>query len=93
MDESTDTWMMTGTAFGDFNLDGTVSLLDLGILGDHYDMLGGWASGDANGDSIVVLLDLGVLGDHYSYDRAAIPEPATLSLLALGGVALLKRRK
>jgi hypothetical protein len=82
----------TGTAFGDFNLDGLVGILDLGLLGDGYNSTNGWANGDANGDGTIGILDLGLLGDNYGYDGSAIPEPATMSLLGLGAVALLRRR-
>jgi hypothetical protein len=83
----------TGTEFGDFNLDGMVSILDLGALGDGYGVGTGWAQGDANGDGTVGILDLGFLGDNYGYDGSAIPEPATMSLLGLGAVAILRRRR
>jgi len=82
----------TGTAFGDFNLDGMVGILDLGLLGDGYNQASGWANGDANGDGSVGILDLGLLGDNYGYDGGAIPEPATMSLLGLGALALMRRR-
>ncbi len=83
----------TGTEFGDFNLDGVVGILDLGLLGDNYATSAGWALGDANGDGSVGILDLGLLGDNYGFDGSAIPEPATMSLLGLGAVALIRRRK
>ncbi len=84
----------TGTEFGDFNLDGLVGILDLGILGDNYNTPGGWAQGNANcADDNVGILDLGLLGDNYGYDGSAIPEPTTLSLLGIGAVAILKRRR
>lgn len=34
-----------------------------------------------------------VLFDHVTLDATAVPEPATLSLIGLGGLALLRRRK
>jgi hypothetical protein len=83
----------TGTEFGDFNLDGVVGILDLGLLGDGYSQSLGWADGDANGDGTVGILDLGYLGDYYGYDGSAIPEPMTMSLLVLGAVAALKHRR
>jgi hypothetical protein len=83
----------TGTEFGDFNLDGTVGILDLGLLGDNYATSAGWALGDANGDGSVGILDLGLLGDNYGFDGSAIPEPMTMSLLAMGAVGVLARRK
>ena len=85
---------VTGSFFADFNLDGMVSILDLGVLGDGYNQTGTWATGDANGDGAVDLLDLGVLGDNYNLSLpGAIPEPATMSLLAIGAVALIRRKK
>jgi hypothetical protein len=86
-------WFMTGTQFGDFNLDGEVGILDLGLLGDSYNTTSGWATGDANGDGTTGILDLGLLGDNYGFDRSAIPEPASAMLLVAGAGALLKRRR
>ncbi len=82
----------TGTMPGDFNLDGTVGILDLGALGDGYNQSLGWADGDANGDGMVGILDLGQLGDNYGYDGSTIPEPASGALLLCGVIAVLKRR-
>ena len=80
--------------YGDANLDGAVDLLDLGILGDNYNAAGGWAQGDFNGDGIVTLLDLGILGDYYGSEiPSGVPEPATMALLAMGGLAILRRRR
>jgi len=78
--------------FGDFNLDGLIDLLDLGVVGDEYGLGSGWATGDANGDGAVDLLDLGAVGDNYGF-AVSVPEPATMTLLAIGGIAALIRRK
>ena len=44
--------------FGDANLDGTVNLLDLTALANHWKQTGYWAQGDFNYDGTVNLLDL-----------------------------------
>ncbi len=89
---------------GDANLDATVNVLDLGALANHYGepSEGNWLVGDFNGDGEVNVLDLGVLANEYRWSAgggsagltagAPVPAPAVLPLLALGAVALLRRR-
>jgi len=81
---------------GDANADGVVNLLDLDLLGQSYGMTEGaeCINGDFNGDGKVDLLDLDILGRNYgeTYD-GAVPEPATLGLLTLGGLAVMGRRR
>ncbi len=86
---------------GDTNLDWRVDISDygafvsaLGGVGDRYT--------DFNGDGFVDLSDFAILRSHFGDSvasplsaapmAAATPEPATLSLLALGGLAMLRRR-
>ena len=55
-----------------------------------------WRDADFTGDGVVNVYDLAALANHYGYDGTAggpIPEPATLALLALGGLALTRRRQ
>ena len=77
---------------GDANYDDKVDYLDLGALAASYRGTGGWEQGDFTGDGNIDYLDLGVLAGNYRYDGTALPEPATLSLLMLAGLALLRRR-
>jgi hypothetical protein len=87
---------------GDTNEDGVIDELDFGNLvaqfgGDPDD-----ESADFNGDGRVDLNDFVIMRENFGFGvglapdaefLAATPEPATLSLLALGGLVVLRRRK
>lgn len=92
---------------GDTNLDGLVSVVDLGTLRANLDGAGTWAQGDTNGDGQITVVDLGALRanlDHsvleglggvpsVSSAPSVIPEPGSLGLLALGGLMVLGSRQ
>lgn len=74
----------------DANRDGTVDGDDLAIMQANLGQsvaAGSVGSGDANGDGQVTQADLDL------YNLATVPEPASVALLGLCGVLLLRRRK
>ena len=77
---------------GDANNDGSVDILDLDILGANWGQPDrSWDEGSFNGDGQVDILDLDTLGANWG--GGAVPEPATMALLALGAVAMLRKRR
>jgi len=83
-----------GTFVADFNTDGTVDLADLTILRTNSGQIGmGFADGDTNCDGAIDLADLTTLRGLSGSSVSGVPEPATLSLLMLGTLGLLQRRR
>jgi hypothetical protein len=83
-----------GTIVGDFNFDGAVNGTDLSIMSAGFGTATGYAGGNANCDAVVNGTDLSILASSFGLSAtAAIPEPTTLGLLTLTGMALLRRRK
>jgi hypothetical protein len=84
----------SGTFRGDFNTDGTVNGTDLSILSGGFGTSVGFAGGNANCDLTVNGTDLSILSSVFGNDAtAAVPEPVTMSMMAVGAMALLRRRK
>ena len=82
---------------GDATGNNTVDLIDLGALSTNWNQAGKtWADGDFSADGRVTLIDLGVLAANWGWSASSpspIPEPASMSILALGAFALPRRRK
>ena len=85
---------------GDVNNDGVVNGLDISLITSHWLQTGTGAVGDANGDGVVNGLDISVVASHWlqtggagANGGAAVPEPSTIFLSAVGGVVLLACRR
>ena len=83
---------------GDANLDQAVDGLDYVSWSNNYQVAAmGWAGGDFNNDGVTDGLDYVIWSNNYQQScpgvPGAVPEPATLSLVAIGALALLKRRR
>ncbi len=75
---------------GDANRDGRVSFSDYVLLETNFGKSGSWAQGDFDGDGVITFKDYIVL--ERNFGQSSVPEPATLSLLACGALALLRRK-
>jgi len=81
---------------GDVTADGIVNGQDIALIAAHWLQTGAGVPGDANGDGVVNGQDIADVASNwlqtaggYVGGGAAVPEPSTLILAALGGLALL----
>jgi hypothetical protein len=89
------------TSYGDSNLDKATDFGDFQTLLNHWQASGaaiGWAQADFNGDGVVDFLDFQILLNYWNpggwnYAPSQTPEPASLTLILLGGLALLRRSR
>ena len=97
------------TYFGDSNLDGKVDTSDFMTLGLNFGATGKvWATGDFNYDGVVNALDFNAIATNFGRTTLAapglsatpapvlgslVPEPGSLTLLALGAGMLMPRRR
>ena len=81
------------TLLGDTDLSGTVTGADLNTVLSNYNKTGMyWAQGDFNYDGTVNGSDLNMVLSNYNQSvsvGAAVPEPGTLGMLALGAIGVL----
>ena len=78
---------------GDADGDGRVDDYDLSLLLCHWGRpYVDWSKGDFNGNGTVNDDDLSLLLANWT-GSGAVPEPATVAMLVLGGMAVLRRRR
>jgi hypothetical protein len=89
------------TSYGDANLDKNTDFVDFQALLNNWQQSGpgvGLAQADFNGDGVVDFLDFQILLNYWNpggwnFAPSESPEPASVSLILLGAVGFLRRRR
>jgi hypothetical protein len=88
------------TLRGDANLDGTAGIADFSKLASNFNQSGRWAVGDFNYDGQVAIGDFSLLASNFNLSLpastlrgSAVPEPCSVGLLGLAGLAIGRRRR
>jgi len=90
------TWTAHG---GDANLDEAVDVFDLSVLANNYQVAAAqdWTTADYDLSGLVDVFDLAELANNYGWTAGGggdpVPEPATLGLIVLGALAVIRRRR
>ena len=92
---------MRPTVAGDANLDSIVNGLDIATVSSNWGQVGVAPPGDINLHGVVNGLDIALIASHWLQtggggsggSRAAVPEPSTIFLVAVGGAALFASRR
>ncbi len=90
-----------GGLLGDYNDDGFVGIEDLNLVLQNWNATvtaGNKLLGDGTGDGFVGIEDLNEILGNWNAGTppppgSVVPEPTTLALLGLGGMAMLRRRR
>jgi len=83
---------------GDANNDGLTNLADFAILKSNFGLGGKLPDGDFNEDGLVNLADFNILKAYFGTGGPAgtgipLPEPGAITILALGGAAMLRQKR
>lgn len=86
------------TRIGDANLNGTTEIGDFSLLAANFNQPSLWNKGDFNYDGVTNISDFALLAANFNQSvatgsRTSVPEPAAIGVLAVGSLAMMRRRR